>query len=102
VTAAGLCTARRMVSSTRPLKGQGGTILPIGNLVMRRHGAVPWRFSGDDYRVAEGGRGLQGNPVAAAWDADLAAAMVDRGRAVHEEEVLDLLLRDLAEGCVSV
>ena len=68
----------------------------IGNLVMRRHGAVPWRFSTADYRAARGGRPLEGQSVAAAWDAQLAAAMVDTGRAVHEEEVLDVLLRDLA------
>jgi hypothetical protein len=31
----------------------------------------------------------------ALWDADLAPAMAARGRAVHEEQVLDLLLADL-------
>jgi hypothetical protein len=34
--------------------------------------------------------------VAALWDPDLQATMLEAGRAVHEEEVLDLLLIDLA------
>lgn len=68
----------------------------IGNIVMRRHGAVPWRFSSREYRAARGGRPLEGTPVAALWDADLEAAMIEAGRAVHEEEVLDTLLADLA------
>jgi uncharacterized protein (TIGR02679 family) len=68
----------------------------IANVVVRRHGAVPWRFCSADYRAARGGRPLEGSPVAAAWDPDLEAAMLAGGRAVHEEEVLDLLLGDLA------
>jgi uncharacterized protein (TIGR02679 family) len=68
----------------------------IANVVVRRHGAVPWRFSSADYRAARGGRALLGDPVAAAWDPELDTAMRERGLAVHEEEVLDLLLRDLA------
>jgi hypothetical protein len=67
-------------------------------VIVRRHGAVPWRFSSADYRAARGGRPLQGSPVAAVWDPDLKAAMLAGGRAVHEEEVLDLLLGDLADG----
>ncbi len=68
----------------------------IGNLVVRRHGAAPWRFSSADYRAARGGRPLHGDPVPSAWDAHLEHAMIEVGRAVHEEEVLDLLLEDLA------
>jgi hypothetical protein len=34
--------------------------------------------------------------VAAVWDPELRAAVVAGGRAGHEEEVLDLLLGDLA------
>jgi uncharacterized protein (TIGR02679 family) len=68
----------------------------IANVVMRRHGAAPWRFSSADYRSARGGRPLHGDPVAAAWDPDLQTAMLEVGRAVHEEEVLDVLLGDLA------
>lgn len=69
--------------------------IQIGNLVMRRHGAVPWRFCSADYRAARGGRALEGSPVAAVWDPGLQAAMVAGGRAVHEEEVLEVLLGDL-------
>ena len=70
--------------------------IQIGNIIMRRHGAIPWRFSSADYRSARGGRPLHGNPVAAVWDPDLQGTMLEGGRAVHEEEVLDLLLIDLA------
>lgn len=70
----------------------------IGNLVMRSHGAAPWRFSSKDYRAARGGRELHGTPVSAAWDPNLEAAMVEVGRAVHEEQVLEDLLGDLAAG----
>ena len=72
--------------------------IQIGNVIMRRHGAVPWRFSSVDYRAAEGGRALHGEPVAALWDPDLEATMLETGRVVHEEQVLDLLLIDLAGG----
>jgi hypothetical protein len=48
-----------------------------------------------DYRAGAGGRPLHGDPVAAVWDAELQPAMLER-RAVHEEEVLDVLLSDLA------
>jgi uncharacterized protein (TIGR02679 family) len=67
----------------------------IGNAVVRRHGALPWRFSSADYRAARGGRPLEGAPVAASWDPELEGAMVEVGRAVHEEEVLEALLADL-------
>jgi uncharacterized protein (TIGR02679 family) len=69
--------------------------IQIANVVMRRHGAISWRFSSADYRAARGGRPLQGDTVAAIWDPELQAAMLEVGRAVHEEEVLDLLLGDL-------
>jgi uncharacterized protein (TIGR02679 family) len=68
----------------------------IANVVVRRHGAGPWRLSSADYRASRGGRPLHGDPVTAVWDAQLQPAMLERGRAVHEEEVLDLLLGDLA------
>jgi uncharacterized protein (TIGR02679 family) len=75
--------------------------IQIANLVVKRHGAVPWRFCSADYRAARGGRPLQGNPVAAVWDPELQPAMVAGGRAVHEEEVLEVLLEDLADTLVS-
>jgi uncharacterized protein (TIGR02679 family) len=79
----------------------------IGNLVMRRYGAAPWRFSSQDYRAACGGRGphggqrLQGTSVAAIWDPRLEAEMIRAGCAVHEEQVLDALVADLAQARLS-
>ncbi len=70
--------------------------IQIGNLIARRHGAVAWRFSTDDYRKAGGGLRLHGTPISAAWDPGLEAAMIEVGLAVHEEQVLEDLLRDLA------
>jgi uncharacterized protein (TIGR02679 family) len=67
----------------------------IANLVMARHGAQPWRFGVEDYRAAPGGTALSGASVEASWDSSLAAAMLDRGEAVHEEAVLPALLADL-------
>ncbi len=68
----------------------------IGNLLVDRFGAVPWRMTGADYeRVADRGPSLGGEPEEACWDRDLATVMRARGRAVHEEVVLDELLRDL-------
>lgn len=67
----------------------------IGNLVMKRHGARPWRFSADAYSQAKGGIKLRGKPVSADWDPCLTAAMKQMGKAVHEEQVLDGLLEDL-------
>lgn len=69
----------------------------IGNLVMRRYRVAPWRFSSEDYRAARGGRELHGAPVAAIWDPSLKAAMIETGRAVHEEQVVDVLVADLAD-----
>lgn len=68
--------------------------LAIGNGIVKRYAAVPWRFSAADYAPAQG-IGLQGEPVAALWDAELAPRMCATGLAVHEEAQLDLLLRDL-------
>ncbi len=72
--------------------------LAIANLVMHRHGALPWRFKVADYQAAPGGTALTGTPVVAAWDPELEPALRAAGRAVHEEQVLDLLLADLAGG----
>jgi uncharacterized protein (TIGR02679 family) len=73
--------------------------LTIGNFVMREFGAEPWRFGEVDYRAAATGQGIalrSGKPVVAQWDAGLAAAMADRGVAVHEEGVAEILMGDLA------
>jgi len=70
--------------------------LRIANHVMERFGALPWRMSPNDYFVAASdGIPLQGDPVVAGWDESLTERMLETGRAVHEEMVLDALLGDL-------
>jgi uncharacterized protein (TIGR02679 family) len=69
--------------------------LRIGNLVVERFGARPWRFDTAAYRAAPAGPRLLGRPATAAWDDALAPAMAERDVAVHEEQVLDGLLHDL-------
>jgi uncharacterized protein (TIGR02679 family) len=69
----------------------------IANLVMQRHGARPWRMGVEDYRSASalGGIALEGDAVEASWDAELARAMTEVGRVVHEERVIEPLMQDL-------
>lgn len=67
----------------------------IANLIMERHGASAWRFDSTAYRATRGGQALTGQPVAASWDPNLEVAMLEAGRAVHEEQVIDDLLEDL-------
>lgn len=59
----------------------------------------PWRFGRDDYVQAldrlDAFSKLESNPVATEWDPSLREAMIDRGRAVFEEQVLDELMNDL-------
>jgi Protein of unknown function C-terminus (DUF2399) len=56
-------------------------------------GATPWRMSADDYRshVADHGAPV-GRVTEAPWDEGLAPVMIDRGVAVLEETVWDVLL----------
>jgi len=81
--------------------------IQIANLIMKRHGAVPLRMSCADYLAAtlpfadktasdqpKRSR-LEGEPVTAIWDAGLTSAMLDHDQAIHEEQVLDLLLAEL-------
>lgn len=73
--------------------------LRIANFVMREFHAVPWRFTASDYLAVAPETGPPLAPeraVAAAWDAELAAAMLARRFGVHEERVVETLLRDLA------
>jgi len=69
--------------------------IDIANRVIA-DGATPWRMTEYDYREARPGPLLIGEPVTPSWSPDLFRAMRDRGYAVHEESVLDVLLRDLA------
>jgi uncharacterized protein (TIGR02679 family) len=76
--------------------------LRIGNWVMRRFKARPWRYEVQDYLAAiaepvNGARSLATGQTEAGWDAELAATMQSHGRAVDEEAVADALLFDLAD-----
>ncbi|WP_413103263.1 TIGR02679 family protein [Streptomyces sp. Inha503] len=76
----------------------------LANRVIRRYDAVPWRMGTADYEhlaarsQAEGipQLALDGQPVSADWDPDLAPAMTALGVALHEEATLDLLVDDLS------
>ncbi len=72
--------------------------IAIGNGLVRRFPRLhPWRFGAADLCAAAAvpGPPLVGEPVAATWDADLRRTLCARGRALHEESVLDTLLEDL-------
>jgi len=60
---------------------------------------TPWRYTAADYRasVADGAPSLSltGPPADSPWDPGLAAAMAERGLAVEEEAVAELLIGDL-------
>ncbi|PZS26491.1 MAG: TIGR02679 family protein [Pseudonocardiales bacterium] len=58
----------------------------------QRVGAVPWLMTERDYRAAPGGGPLNGRPAPTPWEPDLAGAMAECGVAVHEEQVVDVLL----------
>jgi len=72
----------------------------IGNVVFERLPARPWRFGADEYRstaTSLHGPALSDSPVSASWDPNLRPAMESVGNAIEEEQVLDLLLTDLAD-----
>jgi uncharacterized protein (TIGR02679 family) len=70
-----------------------------------RLGALRWRYDALSYEATASanevpGKHLAGRPPATSVDPDLIPAMRVRGRAVHEEAVLDQLLDDLARAAV--
>ncbi len=73
--------------------------LRIAAQVLAEAGGSPWRMSAADYRAALAlsghGPSLGSRRAQAAWDPDLAPAMLEGGRAVLEEQVLEALLQDL-------
>ena len=74
--------------------------LRIGNYMMRRYGALPWRFAVADYVAAvqtapRPGLRLNGVAALASWDAELAPAMQVHQLTIAEESVADALLQDL-------
>ncbi|MEU6709300.1 TIGR02679 family protein [Streptomyces wuyuanensis] len=78
--------------------------IALANRVIRRYKASPWRMSTADYehlatRTQADGipqLTLDGPPVNAGWDPDLASAMTALGVALHEEATLDHLVADLS------
>lgn len=75
--------------------------LSIGNVLVDRHDARPWRFTSDEYAMAvahHAGTTLPPRAVEARWDPYLGDTLRRRGRRVLEEHVLDDLLNDLAVG----
>lgn len=72
--------------------------IQIANTIIARHDAAPWKMSAADCcRAVKGAMELLGAPVPASWDEQLMPAMCEAGCAVHEEQVLNDLLADLAE-----
>lgn len=74
--------------------------LAIGNWVMRACGARPWRFGAADYLAAlrdlpGNGRAVGPASVNAEWDDGLAPAMRAHDRAIDEEAIAAILVRDL-------
>ncbi|MFD8967882.1 TIGR02679 family protein [Streptomyces sp. NPDC059568] len=78
--------------------------IALANRIIRRYEALPWRMGAEDYeRLAAHSQAegipqlpLDGRPVDANWDPDLAPAMTALGVALHEEATLDLLVEDLS------
>jgi uncharacterized protein (TIGR02679 family) len=70
--------------------------IQIANVIFRRHGFTPWRFTAADYRRESGSLSLNGAPVEALWDSELSPAMINIGHAIHEEQLLETLLIDLS------
>ncbi|MDP3712297.1 MAG: TIGR02679 family protein [Mycobacteriales bacterium] len=66
----------------------------ICSWLIERRGVQPWRMSTVDYLAAPGGGSLTGREVATPWDPGLAIAMHERGVAVHEEQVFEVLLAE--------
>ncbi|MFE5142323.1 TIGR02679 family protein [Streptomyces fagopyri] len=109
-----VCTSgwpnRAAIHPLRLLAKQGATLryhgdfdsegIRIAAYVLDKTPAHAWRMATADYRaaVARLPHGPQpGRLTDAPWDPELAQVMADRGIAVVEELVADLLLADLAE-----
>jgi uncharacterized protein (TIGR02679 family) len=99
---------RQLAAAGARLRYHGDYDVPgvhIGNVLMREFGALPWRFGAREYIAAvkraqaehDGSKVLEGEIVEACWDAGLGAAMLQHGRAIDEETVVDDLLTDLCD-----
>ena len=74
--------------------------LRIGASVLAATGGRPWRFGAADYLQAlddgDPRTPLSGAAADSPWDPELARVMAQLGVIVYEEDVLDVLLGDLA------
>lgn len=101
--AAQRCLLSQLAAARAELRYHGDFDWPgirIGNLVVREHGALPWRFCEEDYEAAiqtiSGlGHGLTGNAIDASWDTGLSTAMQRHGVSIAEEALAACLLHDL-------
>jgi uncharacterized protein (TIGR02679 family) len=76
--------------------------IAIGNVLVSHFGATTWRFCAVDYLSAVECGAQEGESLGemyreATWDPDLAPAMRQRGRVIHEEAVTATLLADLGQ-----
>jgi len=74
--------------------------IDIGNVIIGRFNAVPWRFSAMDYEAAQRAnaptaRRLGSRVREAIWDPCLTGAMRRAGQAIDEEAVVSILIDDL-------
>ncbi|MEU0664108.1 TIGR02679 family protein [Streptomyces lavendulocolor] len=78
--------------------------IALANRIIHRCAARPWRMGAEDYEHLAARSTVQGiphlpldgQPVSASWDPDLAPAMAALGVALHEEVTLDLLVDDMS------
>lgn len=64
-----------------------------------RAGFAPWRYRTSDYEAFERPASpLTGTAADAVWDAGLRSALEHRGVRVEEEQFLEQMLADLADG----
>ena len=75
--------------------------LRITAALVHEVGAWPWRMGTSDYlaalaRTDEDRPPLRGRATDSPWDPALAEAMASHDRTVYEEDVLDVLVADLA------
>ena len=72
--------------------------LRIVEQLVREHGAVPWRMTAADYGGIEGSVRLEAQFFVTDWEPELGDCLRARGTAVFEEQVIRLLIEDLASG----
>jgi uncharacterized protein (TIGR02679 family) len=91
-----------LLQSGRPCRYHGDFDWPglsIARELTRRFSLSPWRFTAQDLLLAGRlpGPPLEGAALDTPWDPPLRDALVARGRALHEEAVIEDLLADLGQ-----